>query len=473
MKNLFITLMALFFATQLFAQEKKWSLQDCIKHAYDNNIQVKQQALSLKNLELDVKQSKMDMLPTLNGAVGHDYSWGKSVDPFTNSFATDRIQGNSFSANSSVTLFNGFRKRNMREKRALAYEGGKMNSDKLLDDIGLQIASQYLNVLYSIESLEIAQNQIDITKQQVERTKKMVEAGTIAKGNLLNVEAQVATEQLQVVLAQNSLDVNYLMLAHLLDFPNADGFEIEKPDVALDNYMMTFEKASAVYQFALLNQPNIKSAEIDVQVAEKDIQIAKSSLTPSLELSGQIRSGYSGANKEGSDYVAVTQEIGYTQNNKIPVYTDTQIPSTYDPKGFSDQLSDNLSKYVGVSLRIPIFNGLAAKTQLSKAKLGRENSLYVLELEKQNLRKTIQQAYADAVAAKNKNQASAQKLLATKEAFMYAEKRFNVGMINFVEYNEAKKEFTNSKSELLRSKYEYLFKKTVLDFYMGKALDIN
>jgi len=471
MKNLFITLAAILFATQLFAQEKKWSLQDCIKYAYDNNIQVKQQALSLKNLQLDIQQSKMDILPTLSGSVGHDYSWGKSVDPFTNSFATDRIQGNSFSAYSSVTLFNGFKKRNMREKTLLAYKAGKMDSDELLDNIGLQIAAQYLNVLFSIESVEIAKNQIDITKQQVERTKKMVDAGTIAKGDLLNIQAQEATEQLQVIQAQNSLDINYLMLSHLLDLRDTKGFSIIMPEVSVDDAMV-FETAETVYQFALLHQPNIQSAKLGVETAAKDIAIAKSALTPSLVLSGQIRSGYSEANKEGSDYISSTREIGYTQND-IPVFSDMLSPTKYSPKGFSDQLTDNLSKYVGVSLSIPVFNGLAAKTQVSKAKLGHQNSVYSLELKKQNLRKTIQQAYADAIAAKNKNKASMQKLIATKEAFKYAEKRFNVGMINSVEYNEAKKEFANSKSELIRSKYEYLFKKTILDFYMGKPLQIN
>ncbi len=451
---------------------KTWSLSECIEYAHSNNLQIKQQKLNIDNIELDVKQSKLDLLPSLNGFASHYYSWGKFVDPFTNEFATDRIMGERFSGSTSLPVYNGFTKRNTIKKYQLQLKVNQYSYDKMLDDISLQIANQYVSVLYALENLEIARNQLEITSLQVERTQKLVEAGTLARGDLLNIKSQAATESYRVIQAQNDVELAYLNLAHLLDFPDASGFEVVRPDFKLEKTMFVVASPEAIYSYALDHQPEIKRAELSVAVAEKDLEIAKGYSYPSLSLAGDIGTGYSEATQTVTDYVTMPVEIGTTANG-VAVYSDQTLPSSYKTEDYGTQLDNNLSRSLTLQLNIPVFNNFTTRTNIAKAKLQREKTAYDLELEKQNLRKIIQSAYADARAAKNQYLSAKTKLEATREAFNYAEKKFNVGLITSVEYNDAKKELTNAKSELLSAKYQFVFTRTVLDFYLGNPIKLQ
>ena len=459
-------------ATASGQEEKEWSLEECIAHAHQNNITVKQQELNLKNIDLDVKKSKLNMLPSLNSYASHYYSWGKYVDPFTNEFSTERIMGEQFGAQAYVSLYEGFQKQNTLKRDRLKHTAEQYNYDKLLDDISINIANQYVSVLFAMENLEIARNQYEITRQQVDRTSKLVEAGTLARGDLLNIQSQAAAEEYNVVQARNGLDMAYLNLAQLLDLESVSGFSIEKPELALGQSNAAMEPVEAVYNYALQHQPEIKSAELGVKVSEKEKGIAKGSLHPSLELSGSISTGYSQANKTVESYDSETIPVGFTENDEM-VYATQQVPTSFGTVPFGDQLDENLNESVNLRLNIPIFNNWSARTRISKAKLQYENAKYELELEKQNLRKNIQTARADARSALNQYQSAQAKVAATKEAFRYAEKRFNVGVINSVEYNDAKKELTNARSQLLNAKYRFVFTKTVLDYYLGNPINIK
>ena len=472
-KQLTVIISILLIAVAVKGQEKKvWSLTECIEYAHQNNISVKQQELNLKNIELDVKQSKLNMLPSLNGYASHYYSWGKYVDPFTNEFSTQRIMGEQFGAQASVSLYEGLQKQNTLKRDRLQHDAEKYNYDKLLDDISLNIANQYVTVLYAMENLEIARNQYQITLQQQDRTKKLVDAGTLAKGDLLNIQSQAAAEEYNVIQARNDLEIAYLNLAQLLDLETADNFEIQKPDFSLNTNPRAAEPVNAVYNYALQHQPEIMSAEINVKVTEKDQEIAKGRLHPSLQLSGSIGTGYSQANKTVDSYNQQTVPIGVTEGGE-QVLTTREVPSEYSILPFSDQIDENLNESVTLRLNIPIFNNWSARTSISKTQLQHQNAKYQLELEKQNLRKNIQTAHADARAAQNQYQSAGVKVEATQEAFKYAEKKFNVGLINSVEYNDAKKELTNARSQLLNAKYRFVFTKTVLDYYLGNPIRIK
>ncbi len=472
-KQLTVIISILLMAFAVNAQNKRiWSLEECIEHAHKNNISVKQQELNLKNIELDVKQSKLDMLPSLNGYATHYYSWGKYVDPFTNEFSTQRIMGEQFGAQASVSLYEGLQKQNTLKRDRLQRDAEKYNYDKLLDDISLNIANQYVTVLYAMENLEIARNQYQITLQQQDRTKKLVDAGTLAKGDFLNIQSQAAAEEYNVIQAKNDLEIAYLNLAQLLDLESAENFEIEKPEFALNTNPKAAEPVNAVYNYALQHQPEIKSAELNVKVTEKDQEIAKGRLHPSLDLSGSIGTGYSQANKTVDNYQEQTMPIGVTEGGEQVLATQ-QIPTEYSILPFSDQIDENLNQSVNLRLNIPIFNNWSARTSISKTQLQHQNAKYQLELEKQNLRKNIQTAHADARAAQNQYESAEVKVQATQEAFMYAEKKFNVGLINSVEYNDAKKELTNARSQLLNAKYRFVFTQTVLDYYLGNPISIK
>ena len=476
----FLLVFSIFFACIMVSYAQKvWTLEDCIEYALTNNIEVKQQMLSIDNGEETLLQSKLGMLPDLNGYASHGYNWGQTIDQYTNEFATARVRSNNFYLSSQFTIFNGLQQMNQVRKNELDLLSTKYDVDKFMDDVSMTIAAAYLQILYYGELKRVAEAQLDITQQQVDRTKKMVDAGTLARGDLLLIEAQLATEELNLINVQNNLDISYLTLVQLLDLPSTLGFEIEKPDLSTVKAPEAPLGADAIYEIALGSRPDIKSAEIGVQSSEKSLSLARGALSPVFGFSGSWGTGYSGAASDyskGIDPVDIPPYlIGYTASPEpLAVYS---VPYTdykdYETKLFGDQISDNMNKSIMVNLYIPIFNGWMVRSNIAKAKIGINNANYTLESSKLRLRKVIQQAYADAVAALKTHAAAEKKVDATTESFKYADQKFNVGLINSVEYNEAKKEMTKAQAELIQAKYDYIFKITTLDFYMGNPLTLK
>ncbi len=279
------------------AQEVKvWSLEDCINYALDHNVNVKKQSLNIDIQEELVTQSKLGLLPNVSGFASHGYNWGKRIDPFTNEFATDRVRSNNFYLSGNLNLFSGLQQVNTIKKNMLNLMAAQYDVDYYMDEISINVATQYLQTLYYIEFVAISENQLNITKQQVERTRKLMEAGTLAKGDLLTIEAQEASEELDLVNNQNNLNLSYLTLSQLLELPTSEGFEIEKPELGLLSEPEIYTPEQ-IYQTALENRPEIKSAETKVESSQKDLEIAKGGYYPSLSLGGQWGTGYSGANK--------------------------------------------------------------------------------------------------------------------------------------------------------------------------------
>lgn len=456
------------------AQDSKiWTLEDCINYALDNNISVKKQDLLINNQEELLLQNKLGILPNLNGYASHGYNWGQRIDPFTNEFATDRVRSNNLYLQGDLNLFSGLQQVNLIKRSMLNLKAAQYDADYYKDEIAISVATQYLQTLFYIEFVAMANNQIDITRQQVERTKKLVDAGTLAKGDLLTIEAQLASEELSVVEAENNLSISYLNLTQLLELPTPKGFEIERPELGLIDQpeILTPEQ---IFEIAVQARPEIKSAEVKLESSEKSLSIAQGGYYPSLSLNGSLGSGYSGANEIGSNPYTYTPQIGVTEDG-IPVYTISPLTGYESKKAkpWDDQLQDNLNKSVSLNLRIPIFNGWTSRSNVAQAKIGIENSSLDLQLQKNNLYKIAQQTYNDALAASNKYKAANKKVNATKESFNYAEQKFNVGLINSVEYNNAKKEYNNALSELIQAKYDFVFRATVIDFYLGKPLTLK
>lgn len=445
MRKLTLSLLFAISFIALHAQEK-WSLEKCIDHALTNNIQIKQRSLTIESSSTDILQSKLNLLPDLNGFANHGYNFGSSVDRYTNQFASQRVQSDNFNLSSSVTLFGGFQKVNQIRQNKLNLQASQYDLDKFMDDISLTIATSYLQILFYQEMLKNAESQLGITIQQVDRMKKMVDAGAAAQGDYYNLEAQRAAEELLMVDAQNNLDLAYLTLTQLLDLPSTENFAIEVPMLSVQGKPALVGNADEIFLFAVLNQPNIKSAELKLQSSDLNISRARGAMMPSLSLNGSWGTGYSSALKD-------------------PI---TQLETPW-----KNQLQDNNNKSFSFNLSVPIFNGWQGRTAVTKAQIGVKNAEYDLELSKLNLRKTIQQAYADALAAMKKFNSANTKVEASKESFKYSDARFTEGMLNSVDYNNAKKELEKADSELLQAKFEYIFKTTVLDFYMGKPLTLK
>ena len=445
MRKLTLSLLFTFSIIVLHAQEK-WSLEKCIDYALTNNIQIKQRTLTIESSSTDILQSQLNLLPDLNGFANHGYNFGSSVDRYTNKFATQRVQSDNFNLSSSLTLFGGFQKINQIRQNKLILQAGHYDLDKFMDDISLTIATSYLQILFYQETLKNAESQLGITVQQVDRMKKMVDAGAAAQGDYYNLEAQRATEEFLQVDAQNNLDLAYLTLTQLLDLPSAENFAIEVPALSVQGKPALVGNADEIFLFATQNQPNIKSAELKLQSSNFNISRARGAMMPALSLSGSWGTGYSSALKD--------------------LITQIETP-------WKNQLSENNNKSISLNLSVPIFNGWQGRTAVTKAQIGVKSAEYDLELSKLNLRKTIQQAYADALGSLKKYNSANTKVSASKESFKYSDERFTVGMLNSVDYNNAKKDLEKAESDLLQAKFEYIFKATVLDFYMGKPLTLK
>ncbi len=473
MKRVFPSLLfLLIFFTNTVSAQKVWTLEECITYALNNNIQVKQQQLNTTISKLEYHQKIASLFPSVNGSATLAYNNGQTVDMYTNQFASQTIQSDNFSLSANMVLFDGLQLLNGLKQKQIDFLASKYDLDKMKNDISLTIATAYLQILYNIELLEIAKNQLDITNQQVARTQKLFDAGTVAKGTLLTMQSQAATDELQKVTAQNQLDIAYLTLTQLLDLQNTQGFDIVKPTLVLPDASSLLQQVDDIYNKAMDIQPDIKSAELKVQSAKKGLAISRGTFSPSLTLSGSYGTGYSGASKSITGAtLAGSQTIGVTESGELvysPIYD-----YTYKKISFNDQLNNNQNKTIGLYLNVPIFNKWQTQTMVGTSKMQLNIAQLNLQNTKNQLYKTIQQAYADARAALNKYTASQKSVEALTESFGYTEQKFNVGLVNSIDYNDAKNNLMKSKSDLLQAKYEYVFRVKVLDFYQGKPLKLN
>lgn len=456
------------------ARGEGWTLEECITYAMEHNLQIKQRMLSQELAGENLLESRAAMLPSLNGNVSHGYNWGRTIDRFTNEFATERVQFNNFYLSSSVYVFNGFRLLNTIQKNRLELMASRYDVDKMRDDISLNIATAYLSILFSIEQLENIRGQVDVTRQQLARTKQLVDAGTLARGSQLTIEAQLAAEERQLVEAENLVELNHLTLTQLLDLPSSEGFRIIRPAFNMEEGSALLENPNDIYAYALEHQPGVQSAEIRLEGAAKDVSIAQSYRSPSLAIQGSWGTGYSGASRQLQSATPTgIDTLGYTiEPTPVPV----GIPSfdySYERIPFKDQIDQNNNTSLGIYLTIPIFNGFQARSAVNRARLNLMNAEYALEIEKNRLYKEIQQSYADAMAALKRYRASEKSQTALGESFNYTEQRFDVGMVNSVEYNDAKNKLSQAESEVLQAKYEFVFRKTILDYYLGKPITLR
>jgi outer membrane protein len=473
--KILIILSSILVSSCLFSQEKEksWSLQQCIEFALKNNIQIKQNILNEKLSKATLLQNKAQLLPNLSGNVSHSYNNGKKVDPFTNAFTTgDWSLSQNFSLSTSVTLFGGFQTLNSIKQSKYDLQATHQDVLKMQNDISLNIASAYLQILFAQELLGIARSQSEITKLQADRTRKLVEVGNLPKGNLYDLESQMAMEEVNIVNAENSLSLSFLNLMQMLNLDTVQGFSITKPDIAPPVEVLLSSTSGQLYDIAITKQPEIKSAELKLKSSEKNIAIAKAAMFPRLSLGASYGSGFSSVSKRITKSPSFE---GYKPNGDTTLSGDVVFSPTfsnpvYGNTPFSNQIDQNLNRSVGFYLTVPLFNNLQTCTSISRAKISRENATLNLQLQKDNLRKTIQQAFNDASASLKKYQASKKAISAMEESFKYTDQKYSVGAVTATDYNDAKNKLAKAKSDLLQAKYDYVFKLKVLDFYQGKPI---
>lgn len=437
------------------AQDKKWTLEECIMHAIDYNLQVKQQEIQTRYRENALLQSKIGILPSVNGQVGNNFSFGRALDETTYQFTEEEnVYSASFYAGTSVILFNGLQQYNSIQRNKYDLEASERDLDAIKENVALSVALGYLQILLNKELVTVTENQLLITRDQIEKTRKMVEAGSLAGGSLLDIQAQAAREEVQLVNNQNQLTMSLLSLSQMLELDSDKGFDIVVPEYSVDSDVVIEDDPSRVFEQSEKIRPDIAAAKLRLQSAERDLMIAKGGRSPRLTFSTSFSTGFSDIRRKLLSIDPVTGP-------------------EYGNYPFSEQVNDNINYGIAFNLSIPIFNGWQVNTNISNSRLNIESYNFTLESSRKELYKNIQQSFADAEGSLKAYYSSQTAVNAMQESFRYTEQKFNVGMVTPVEYNSAKTDLLNAQSELAQTKYQFLFRTKVLDFYRGIPLTLE
>ena len=422
------------------AQEKSWSLDECINYAFENNIQIKKATLSTSRSEVLTDQSKANRLPSVSASIRQNFGWSKSLDTQTGEYGNlDGSNNTSYSINSSVTLFNGFKLQKAIKQNELNLESSKLDAESVKESVQLNILNAFLQVIYTEEMVQNAQKQIDATTEQLTLAKERLALGAISRSDFLQIQSELASEKLTLANANSQSSMAKVNLMQLMELPVNENFAVTSPKIdALINQKET-PSAASIYETALGIKPQIKSSELTTESSKLDIDIARAGLLPSLSMDAGIGTGYSSMNS-GFNY-----------------------PS---------QLNNSINPSLGLSLSIPIFQKGQVKSNISIAQISVENAQLDEQNTRNQLRKEVEQACADAISAKTEYQASLEQHQSTAESYEVATEKFKQGMINSVDFLIQKTNLITSESQLLQSKFNLVFSNKILDFYKGLSLTL-
>jgi outer membrane protein len=450
MKSNTITLLALsLFTITLAAQEQdSWSLDKCIVYAMENNISLKREELSAELDRRDLAQSKLDLLPDLNGQIEHNLGAGRVLDRGTYQWVNTDVSQGDLGVASRVTLFGGFTGYNTIKMSEAGSLISRARLEQLGNNIQLQVMTGYLELLQKTELYEIALEKVNVTALQVRRMEQLREVGNASTGEVLEVKAQLSTEKYNMTMAKNAMDVARLTLVQLLNLPDPGSFNIEKPAIP-DPSLLQVPDMETVYARAVETLPQVRGAEQNINYQEKNLAVERGRLSPELYLRALYYSNY-------SDKLINPREV----NPSEPVM-NYPVPQ---------QVYDNQYRQVTIGLNIPVFNKWQQRTNISKAKIGLQDAQYALEHTKQQLFKEVQQYHSDVKAAYDKYQAAVESRENSEEAFRYAEEKFNVGMATALELEEARNRLFAARAEQVSARYLFVFYLEILDFYQGEEI---
>jgi outer membrane protein len=431
-----------------FGQTKKWTLEECVDYAIKNNITIKQTELDLKNAEIDKKSAFGNFLPNVNGSGSHSWSIGSNTNPVTNVRENQTTQFSQIGLSSNVDIYNGLQNQNRFRKSKLAIVSSQYQLEKIKDDISLNIVNAFLQILFNKESIKVQQEQLANNEKQFARTTELVNAGVVPRGDLLDVKATVASDKQRLVAAENTLFISKLSLAQLLQLDDFEGFDISDENYTASESATMLQKPEDILAKATENRVELKIAKTNIEVAEKDITIAKGAFQPSLS------AGYN-----FSTSASYSDRIVGVDADGVPVYGG--------PNSVFNQFSDNKGHNIGLQINVPIFNGFSTKNNVERSKIALERTKINQQQATLDLQRNVYNAITDAKGAKNSYQSAITALEARQEAFNYAKEKYAVGMMNSFDYNQAQTLLTTAQSEVLRTKYDYIFKIKLVEFYFG------
>lgn len=468
---IFASLLALMPLLQVQAQEV-WSLEKCIQHALNNNLDIQQSEIAISQAAINEKQAKHARYPSLNGSTGLSLNFGRTVDPTNNDFVSARFLSNNLSLNSNVILYNAGQINNSIAQAKINKESAEKSHMQRERDVSLAVAQAYINVLFAQENLSNNSNQLNLTNEQYNQLKALVDAGVRAENELLDIEAQIATAEQNLITQENNITLALLNLKQLLMLEPEFDMTTSVPDqLDVENIDLTSTFAET-YQSAEINQASIRAAELDVESAKLGEKIARASMYPTVTLGGNLGTNYSNQGKRIVGYETKTQTQTVIINNiETQIETQFQSPITENTPYF-DQLDGNLSYGLGLGVNVPIYNNYRSKAAIERAKLNIVNSELLVERQKNQLKTNVQQALADLQAASKRYAAATKSQNAQQRAFENAQRRFDLGSLNSFDMVNARNLYDNAQTNLLIAKYDYIFKSKIVDFYMGRPITL-
>jgi outer membrane protein len=426
------------------AQQRQWSLRECCDYAVANNISIKQQENQCRQQEIQLSTAKNSRLPDLSGSVGQNFSFGRGLTA-DNTYSNTNTSSTSFSLGTSVPIFTGFQIPNQIKLNQLNLEAATADLEKAKNDIRMQVAQAYVQILYDMEIADVAHRQIGIDSMQVARLQAFVNNGKASEAELSQQKATLANSHLTATQADNNTRVALLTLSQLLELPSPEGFTIVRPNLDdldnLDNLgnPNSLPTPDAIYADALGIKPEIISQQLKLKGTEHSIKIAQAGNYPTLSLSGGLGTNY---------------------------YTT----SGFKADGFGTQLKNNFSQYIGLNLNVPIFNRFSTRNQIRSARIEQENQQLALDNTKKTLYKEIQQVYYNALNAQAKEEASQQAVATANDAFHLTQAKYENGKATITEFNESKNNYLKAESDLVQARYENIYQKALIAFYRGKDL---
>lgn len=453
------------------AQAKKWTLESCIEYALKHNISVRQTELDTEDARINKSDAIGNFLPTLNVGMSHSWNIGLNQNITTGLLENQTTQFTSLQGAVRVDLFKGLQNVNTLRRANLSILANRYKLADMKDDISLSVANGYLQVLFSRENLEVARSQYAVTEQDLKKTEELVESGVVPKGDLLEIEATAATQEQQIVNAENELRLSRIALAQLLLIDDYDNFDVADEDFMLPESDILENSPRTIYNKALTFRNDIKFSEANVALAEKDLDIAKGALLPTLSAfyGYDTRISYQDRIVGTGDFELIP--IGLVPSTEEQVVTSREISAIRGPLPFFRQWTQNDGHSYGLQLNIPVLNGFSAKNSVKRNQVNVERSKNQLEQDKLDLDNAIHQAWNDTRAAYKSYEAAGKALEARQGAYNYARERFNVGLMNSFDFAQAQSRVDNAEAEFVRTKYDYIFKLKVLEFYFGIPLD--
>ena len=471
MKTRLSILIAFFVIITSFAQDKKWTLKECVDYALEHNITIKQNEYDISLSEINKKDAFGNMLPNLNINGNHSWNSGLTQDVTTGVLRNQTTQNTSFGLSAGVTIYSGLQSLNRLRKSDLAILASRYQVDKIKDDISLNVINSFLRVLFDKETLKVAEPQLEISKKQLERTQALVDAGTLPKGDLLDIQATLANDEQSVVVAENNLKISLLSLAQLLQLDDIYNFDVADSSISnIPLTKITNNSVEEIFQKAVQNRSEIKLAKTNIEISEKDIIIAKGALLPTL--SGFYNWNSRASNAERIAGVVIdsnnpTNIIGTVEGSGENVITDNFTPVLGAADNYFNQIDLNKGSSFGLQLQIPVFNGFRTKNSIKKSKINLEKSKLQLEQQEIDLERTINTVYNDAAGSLKVLEAAQKSVASQEEAFRYSQEKFNVGAMNSFDFSQTQNRLVKARSDVIRAKFDYLFKIKLLEFYYG------